>query len=416
MRVYLSNLGCKLNQAETDGFARRFQERGHAVVDSLAEADVHVVNSCTVTHHAARDSRKAARRAARREHRAKTVLTGCFAAASPLEARRLAGVDLVVGNDEKERLVDLVEARFGPAPGPVPVSYVPLPFGRTRALVKIEDGCNMSCAFCIIPSTRGRQRSRPVEEVLAEVRDLAAAGYREIVLTGVQISSYRDGANRLADLIETVLEGTEDCRFRLTSIAPWDFSPRLLPLLASDRVCRHVHFSLQSGSAGVLERMRRPYTPDSFAALVAEVRERIAGIAVTTDVIVGFPGESDAEHRRSLDFVAGLDFARVHAFTFSAREGTAAASLPGQVPAERKKARMREMLAVADRAAARFRRRQAGGLGTVLWEEERGGCWRGMSDNYLRAFTYSDLDLRGRLTRVRLGAPRDDGLEVELAA
>ena len=232
----------------------------------------------------------------------RTVLTGCYATGSPEQAARLAGVDLVVPNDRKEGLLALVHEAFPelraapPDPAVVadPPPFVPLAFGNTRTLVKIEDGCNMRCAFCIIPSTRGRQRSRPLPEVVAEVRSMAEAGVREVVVTGVQISHYRWRGRTLYDLVVALLEETAIPRIRLTSLAPWAFDRRLLGLLAHPRVCRHVHLSLQSGCDATLERMRRPYTSAAYAALVEEIRAAVPGIAVTTDVIVGFPGESEA--------------------------------------------------------------------------------------------------------------------------
>ncbi|HEY4575583.1 MAG TPA: radical SAM protein, partial [Thermoanaerobaculia bacterium] len=206
MRVHLTHLGCKLNQAEIERLGRQFEAAGHRVVGSLAEADLHVVNSCTVTHTAARESRKAAGRGRKAGRPVRTVLTGCYASGSPEEAARLAGVDLVIPNAEKERLVDLVHAAFPEEHVPVPcASHVSL----TRALVKVEDGCNMRCSFCIIPFTRGAQRSRPATEVVAEVRELLGRGHREIVITGVQISAWRSEGGRLGDLVRAILDETE---------------------------------------------------------------------------------------------------------------------------------------------------------------------------------------------------------------
>src|ERR1700726_4815593 len=352
MRVFFTNLGCKLNQAENERLARDFRGGGHQVAASLDDADLHVVNSCTVTAAAARSSRQAARAAARRPpgRPLLTVLTGCYATASPAEAAGLAGVDLVVPNHDKERLLEQVTRAFpGPAQTDPPVrlagpeSLAPagaaaglpggrsagaplprLPHGNTRALVKIEDGCDMRCAFCIIPATRGRQRSRPPAEVIAEVRRLAGAGYREIVLTGVQISAYRPYAALpghgsasarplgLAHLVREVLAALPaTTRLRLTSIAPWELDDELLGLWSDRRLCRHLHLSLQSGADATLRRMRRPYTAGRYARLVERARAAVPGVAGTTDVIVGFPGEASAEFEESLATVAALGFAKV---------------------------------------------------------------------------------------------------------
>jgi len=287
VRVYFTNLGCKLNQAEIERFARDFRAAGHEVVGSLAEANLHVVNSCTVTHSAARTSRKTANRGKARGLR--TVLTGCYAN-DPTAAAHLAGVDLVVPNAEKDRLLEKVHAAFPEAVSEDFTPYAPLPFANTRALLKIEDGCNMRCAFCIIPQTRGHQRSRPPEEVIAEARALTAAGHQEIVVTGVQISAWRWEGRGLFHLAGDLLRESGAPRLRLTSIAPWDLDERLLGLWSDSRLCRHLHLSLQSGSTATLRRMRRPYTAEAYAHLLDRVRVAVPGVAITTDVIAGFPG------------------------------------------------------------------------------------------------------------------------------
>lgn len=371
MRVCFTHLGCKLNQAETERLARDFLAAGHLVVPSPGEADLHVVNTCTVTHTAARASRKAARRGPR------TVLTGCHATYQPDDVE----VDLIVPNSEKDRLLDLVHAAFPDlAPSEVPVPWVRLPFGHTRALVKVEDGCNMRCSFCIIPSTRGRQRSRPLAEVVEEVRSLVEAGYREVVVTGVQISAYRSGDDGLYELVRAILERTEVPRLRLTSIAPWDLDERLLELWSDRRLCRHLHLSLQSGATATLRRMRRPYSAESYLGVLDRVRSSMPGVGITTDVIVGFPGENPEEFEESLATVEAARFAKAHVFPFSPRPGTEAADLPGHVHPDEKKARMERMLAAADRAERDFRLSHVGRRETVLWE--RGG--QGLTDNYLR--------------------------------
>jgi threonylcarbamoyladenosine tRNA methylthiotransferase MtaB len=414
VRIHFTNLGCKLNQAEVERLAREMLAAGHQMVESLAEADLHVINTCTVTHLAARDSRKAAGRGARvHPGRLRTVVTGCWATEEPGEAARIAGVDLVVPNAEKHLLVEKIHAAFPEAAPPVgtELPYLPLPVGHTRALVKIEDGCNMRCAFCIIPATRGRQRSRPLEEVVAEARSLADAGFGEIVLTGVQISAYRDaGGRRLVDLVRAVLQETAMPRLRLTSIAPWDLDERLLGLWDDPRLCRHLHLSLQSGSTATLRRMRRPYTAESYGRLLERVRAAVPGVGITTDVIAGFPGESEAEFAESLAFVASARFAKVHAFPFSPREGTAAASLPDQIPPEIRKERMARLLAAAEAGEIAFRKGQLGSRATVLWERPRGGMGHGLTDNYLRVFSEAAAGLSRQLTAVELVALTEGGV------
>jgi threonylcarbamoyladenosine tRNA methylthiotransferase MtaB len=415
VRVYFTNLGCKLNQAEIESFARDFLAAGHEVVGSLSEADLHVVNSCTVTQTAARSSRKAAGRGRRAgPGTLRTVLTGCYAS-DPTAAARLAGVDLVVPNAEKDRLLERVHAAFSDAvptfsDSAIPVPYVPLPFGNTRALLKVEDGCNMRCAFCIIPQTRGRQRSRPPEELIAEARSLTAAGYRELVVTGVQISAYRWEGKGLFELATHLLRESGAPRLRLTSIAPWDLDERLLTLWSDSRLCRHLHLSLQSGATATLRRMRRPYTADSYARLLERVRAAIPGVAVTTDVIVGFPGETDSEFADSLAFVGSAGFAKIHAFPFSPRPGTEAATLPDPVHPTEIRQRMERMLAAAERAETDFRRAALGQRATVLWERPRDGMGQGLTDNYIRVFSPEGAALWNRFSEVELVAVVGDGV------
>jgi threonylcarbamoyladenosine tRNA methylthiotransferase MtaB len=411
MRVFFSNLGCKLNQAEVDQMARRFVAAGHELASGLGTADLHVVNSCTVTHLAARDSRKVARRGLRQGLR--TVLTGCYATEAALEASTL-GVDLVIPNDAKDTLLEQVHAAFPAdvpprAAGELPLPFVPLEVGHQRALVKVEDGCNMRCAFCIIPTTRGRQRSRPIAEVVTEAEALAGAGFPELVITGVQISEYEDGGRHLYDLMLALLAGTSARRLRLTSIAPWKFDDRLIEIYQHPRVCRHIHLSLQSGCTETLRRMRRPYSAPQYAALADRLRSRIPGLAVTTDVIVGFPGEDAREFESSVAFVEAMAFAKVHAFTFSPRAGTPAASLPDQVPPAVARERMHALLPVAQRGERLFWASQLGRRAQVVWDERRGERATGLTDNYVRVVAEAGAPA-GALEEVELLAIEDGGV------
>jgi threonylcarbamoyladenosine tRNA methylthiotransferase MtaB len=442
MRVCFTHLGCKLNQAEIEAMARRFTAAGHRLVGSLAEADLHVVNTCTVTGTAARESRKTVRGGRRANPSLRTVVTGCWSAGEPEAAAQLEGVDLVVPNGDKERLFEHVAVAFPDllaTPEPlhagdteaVPVPWVPIGdldglvgLGHTRALVKVEDGCNMQCAFCIIPQTRGRQGSRTPEEVLAEVRSLAAAGCREVVLTGVQISAYRAEGIGLADLVARVLAEGGAPRLRLTSIAPWELDDRLLDLFTEfggdrgdrrRRLCRHLHLSLQSGSTAILRRMRRPYTAAGYATLVEKVQRAIPGVAITTDVLVGFPGETAAEFAESVETVRAMGFAKVHVFPFSPRPGTAAETMPDPVAPAEKKERTARMLEVAAEAERAFWRAQLGQRSTVLWEHPKDpGLAQGLTDNYVRVFCRTDRDLWNRFVEAELVEVREGGVVGEI--
>lgn len=415
MRVFFSNLGCKLNQAEIEFQARKFVSAGHQLVASLDQADLHVVNSCTVTHLAARDSRKVVRRSQRQGTR--VVLTGCYASDPAAKADEL-GVDLVVPNQAKDELLERVHAQFPeevPAAVDLPVPFVPIDVGHQRALIKVEDGCNMHCAFCIIPTTRGRQRSRPVAEVVAEAQSLAAAGFPEIIITGVQISEYRDGEARLADLLRALLDDTTAHRFRVTSIAPWRFDDRLIGLLAEPRICRHVHLSLQSGANATLRRMARPYAAEGYAALVDRLRRAVPGIAITTDVIVGFPGETPAEFAESCAFVEEIGFAKLHAFSFSPRQGTRAATMPGAVDPREIRERMQVLLEIGQRSEAQFWASQLGQTAEVVWDENRGRRSSGLTDNYIRVWT--DEPMRpGACQLVELLEVEERGVRIQVKA
>jgi threonylcarbamoyladenosine tRNA methylthiotransferase MtaB len=407
MRIHLSSLGCKLNQSEMDALANRLAAGGHQIVATPAEADLCVLNTCAVTHVAAQKSRQALRRLHRESPAARLIATGCYAELAPADLRNLPGVDLVVGNRDKERLAESLGDQDR---GLVPAASH-LPRFRTRAFVKIQDGCDNACAYCIIHVARGPQWSRPPDQILAEVQARLAAGYQEIVLTGVHIGAYGrdrdDGGlgSDLWDLAARILAETGVPRLRLSSIEPWDLAERAFRLWDDPRLCRHLHLPLQSGSDATLRRMARRTTPSRFAALVDAVRAAIPDLAVTTDVIVGFPGETEEEFAASLAFVKAAGFARVHVFPYSSRPGTLAAQMPDQVPAPVKAERAAAMRAVASASARSFRQRFVGRTLAVLWESCRGGevpVWSGLTGNYLRVEAAGSGDLRNTLTATRL--------------
>ncbi len=414
MNFFLESVGCKLNQSEIETLARRFIGRGHQVVATPEEADVCVLNSCAVTHIAARKSRQAARRLRRRNPAAWVVVTGCYAQVAPDDL----SADIVVGNAQKERLVERVLGEGHPCPPTLPPLPPTLPQSRTRAFVKIQDGCDNHCTYCITRIARGPQRSRPRADVLAEVRSRVKAGYQEVVLTGVHIGGYgRDRRQPHRDeslwrLVEAILSQTEVRRLRLSSIEPWDVTPDVFCLWQDARLCRHLHLPLQSGCDEILHRMGRRYTTGEFARLVQAARAAIPDVAITTDIIVGFPGETETHFATSLAFVKSIGFARGHVFPYSARPGTPAASLPHQVAPPEKQNRAARMREVVRCTATRFRERFVGQTVKVLWEHRRNGLWRGLTDNYTRVTTHSEQDLAGKITPVRLTAVTDGAFAV----
>jgi threonylcarbamoyladenosine tRNA methylthiotransferase MtaB len=419
MRVYLTALGCKLNQSEVESWARSLAGAGCEIVHNPADADLSIINTCTVTHVAARKSRQLVRRLARANPQAHIVVAGCYAEIHPEEAARLSGSCLVLGTRDKERLVQNVLDQLGlsclsPA-GQAVRSTRATPSMHTRAFVKVQDGCDNACTYCIVRIARGKQRSRPMRAVLDEVSAREDEGYQEVVLTGVHIGSYGGERNEtLADLIREILRCTCFPRLRLTSIEPWDLSPELLGLWESPRLCRHLHLPLQSGCDATLGRMNRRYTAAQFREVVCRARAAIPDLAVTTDLIVGFPGETEAEFEDSVEFVAGIEFARTHIFPFSARPGTTAASLPGQISPLIKKQRAERMADIARRSSRAFRQHFLGQTLDVLWEQCKGDTWRGLTDNYIRVMATSLRDLHNQIIPTRLLELTDQGVRGEL--
>jgi threonylcarbamoyladenosine tRNA methylthiotransferase MtaB len=428
MRIYVSSLGCKLNQSEMDTLAARLTQRGHRVVAAPAEADLCVLNTCAVTHVAAQKSRQTLRRLHRDNPHARLVVTGCYAELTPRELCDLPGVEFVVGNAGKEQLEERIsgtETVGEMGSSALRTSLSPLR-GRTRALVKIQDGCDNACTYCIIRVARGPQSSRATEEILTEVQAHLTAGHKEIVLTGVHIGAYGqdrrggDGDTSLWALVSRILTETDVPRLRLSSIEPWDLTEQAFHLWDDPRLCRHLHIPLQSGSDAILRRMARRYTTAEFTALVAAARAAIPDLAVTTDVIVGFPGETDARFAESLSCVQALGFARAHVFPYSLRAGTPAAAMPDQVPPQVKAERARRMRAVVATSEQAFGQQFIGRTMGVLWEssrrEEGGPVWSGLTDNYLRVYTRSAAPLAKTLTPTRLVAQAKGGLQGEIEA
>ncbi len=415
MRIYVGSLGCKLNQSEMDALANQLARAGHQLVATPAGADLCVLNTCAVTHVAAQKSRQALRRLHRETPSARLVATGCYAQLAPAELRDLPGVDRVVGNKDKEGLGELIGRELAET-----TTSRSAPRTRTRALVKIQDGCDNACTYCIIRVARGPQCSRSPDEVIADVRSHLALGYQEIVLTGVHIGAYgHDREKRppdldLWDLVNRILAETDIPRLRLSSIEPWDLPEQALRLWEDPRLCRHLHLPLQSGSDATLQRMARHYTTAQFTGLVEAARAAIPGLAVTSDVIVGFPGESEREFDESLTTVEALQFARVHVFPYSSRPGTPAARMRDQVQPQEKAERSRQMRAVAVEGHRAFRQRFVGRIMKVLWESpvrgEAGALWSGLTDNYLRVYAPGASDLANTFTLSRLEALTMGGL------
>ncbi len=430
MRIYFEVIGCKLNQAEVEALVRQALAAGHRVVQDPAEADWAVVHTCTVTHVAARKSRQAIRHLHRLNPALRIAVIGCFAEISPAEAARLEGVALVLPNARKEEALSEIALRSGEAPPQRRIEVsAPLVGGHTRALVKVQDGCDNACTYCIVSTARGPSRSRPPGEVLAEVRARLQEGYREVVLTGVNLGAYgrdiasptppNEGHWSLARLVSTLLDLPGDWRLRLSSIEPWDVTPELLALWPHPRLCRHMHLPLQSGSDAILRRMGRGYTARDYCDLVATLRARVPEVGLSTDVIVGFPGEGEAEFAETWAVVEQCAFSRLHIFRYSPRPGTLAAQMDGAVPATVAQKRSEALAALGRRLAERFHCQFVGREVSVLFEasKRRGPdlVWDGLTDHYIRVGAVCPRPLANQMLTVRILAADASGLEGVLA-
>ncbi len=411
MKVYLDTIGCRLNQAEIERMAREFRAAGHQLVADPAEADLAVVNTCAVTAHAVSDSRQRIRRLARAGAK-RVVATGCWATLEPAQAAALPAVETVVPNAHKDTLVAHVLGLPPQTFDLEPIAREPLPGSRarTRAFIKVQDGCDNRCTFCVTTLARGPSRSRSEADILADIQAALQGGAQEVVLTGVHLGSWGHDLTpprHLRHLVQAVLQNTAVPRLRLSSLEPWDLDEAFFALWEDPRLARHLHLPLQSGSAATLRRMARKTTPEAFARLVATARRLIPEVAITTDLIAGFPGETEEEFAETLAFVKSMEFAGGHVFTYSERPGTAAARMPHPVPLAVRKARNAMLRQILEASAARYRRRFIGRTLTVLWESatptaEGGFLLRGLSDNYLRVQAHAPENWWNRLMDVHI--------------
>jgi threonylcarbamoyladenosine tRNA methylthiotransferase MtaB len=402
-RIALDTVGCKLNQAETQHLAQQFAQAGYRLVSAAEGADIYILNTCTVTHVADSKCRRLLKRAHRRNPDALVVAIGCYVERARQELAHIEGVDLVLDNGEKRHLLPLLE-ESGRLRRPLQGqggSTAHADF-RTRAFIKVHDGCNNFCSYCIVPLVRGGEKSVPPDQVISEVKHRVAEGDKEMVLTGTEIGSYNYEGAGLKELLQRILKETEVVRLRLSSLQPDKISPELIGLWHDGRLCRHFHLSLQSGSDAVLSRMKRRYTAADYQQAVALIRDRVPEVAITTDIIVGFPGETEAEFKESYQLCRRMEFARIHVFTYSPRQGTEAAIMPDQVEDKVKRQRSQRMLALARGSAQNFRQQFLGKTMPVLWEKQSDGIWSGLTDNYIRVYTKSDKDLTNQLQPVKL--------------
>ncbi len=373
MKVHLKTLGCRLNEAELETWAQAFQKYGHQVTRQAETANLIVINSCAVTQDAARKSRHLIRKVHRENPSAKLVVSGCYATLNQQEAEALLGVDMVVGNKDKDQLVDKALSELNldtmPTMSTEPGAISLFTRGRQRAFVKVQDGCRYRCTFCIVTVARGDEKSRTVQEVVDEINALHQQNINEIILTGVHLGGYgSDLETNLTDLIKAILSQTDVPRIRLGSLEPWELNNEFYQLFENPRIMPHLHLPLQSGSDSVLRRMARRCKTEEFAAIVARLRQHNPHFNITTDIIVGFPGETEEEWQESIKFIQQVSFGHIHIFSYSPREGTKAATLSNPVPEPIKKHRSQQLHQLGEDMRLKLYRDNLGMTYPVLWE------------------------------------------------
>ena len=429
MRVCFYTLGCKVNLNETEALEQLFRRNGFTIVPEGEAADVFIVNSCTVTNFGDQKSRKWLRRAKRENPGAVTVLTGCYPQAFPEEAGQFMEADLVCGNGDRKAILDNVRKLLDGHERIVAITphtrgelFEELPVERfethTRAFIKVEDGCNRQCAYCVIPRARGPVRSRSEASILAELNQLAGAGYREVVLSAISLPSYGlDTGTNLVELVEKCAQVEGIQRIRLGSLDPDMLSDEAIARLAAvDKLCPQFHLSLQSGCSATLRRMRRVYTAEQYAEVVAKLRAAYGGrpISFTTDCICGFPGESQADFEESCRFLENIGFLKVHVFPYSRRSGTPAYDFPNQIHEREKQARSRTMNEVAERVRAQVLATLKGTEDEVLLETALSATlFTGYTRLYVPVVVSAPGHVSGEIVRVRLG--KYDGERVQAA-
>jgi threonylcarbamoyladenosine tRNA methylthiotransferase MtaB len=413
MKIFLDVIGCRLNQSEVEGLGNTFRALGHEIVADASQADLAIVNTCAVTVKAAADSRKKLRRAGR-EGVPRVVATGCWATLYPQPALDLPGVTDVFTNTEKEGIassitgipqdkIDLFDQVREPLPGDR---------ARTRAFIKVQEGCDNRCTYCLTRLARGRSRSQTLHKIMCDVDVALAGGVKELVLTGVQLGAWGKDLvpkNTLVDLLARLLSHGGFKRVRLSSIEPWDFDLSLLNYWSDERMCRHLHIPLQSGDNSILKAMGRPISVDDYRKLIEQIQTAIPGVAITTDMIAGFPGESKKAFQNSQEFVSSIGFAGGHVFTYSPRPGTQAVKRMDQIPVSTAKARNAALRRTFRNSGSEYRQDFLGKTMDVLWEfgtRTQNGLWQlsGLTDNYLRVYTESEDNHWNQISKVRIAS------------
>ncbi|HOJ77208.1 MAG TPA: tRNA (N(6)-L-threonylcarbamoyladenosine(37)-C(2))-methylthiotransferase MtaB [Bacillota bacterium] len=417
MKVAFYTLGCKVNQNDTESLMQLFEEKGYEIVSFDSGADIYIINTCAVTGTGASKSRQAVRKAVGFKPQA-VIVTGCYSQVAPDEIIEIPGANLIVGMAERPRIVELVEDYLKHQNGQFQQiavdqidnvnEWVDLPVGhstvRTRANLKIEEGCEQFCSYCIVPYARGKVRSMPVDRVILEFERLIELGYKEVVLSGIHLGCYgKDLGIRLSELLAELLKIEGDFRIRLGSIEPNDFDEQLIAIVSeAPKVCQYLHIPLQSGSDRILKLMNRGYQTAYFKEIVARLRENNPLVGIGTDLIVGFPGETDADFDTTYDFIKELRFSNVHVFKFSPRQGTPAATMSGRVSKQVMDERSIRIHKLVQQTNTQFAQQFVGKQVQVLFEEIEGGNWTGLTSEYLPVVVTSKRNLKNCLCNVKI--------------
>ncbi len=429
MNIHFKTLGCRLNEAETESWARQFQANGHNIVKGSGTADLIVLNSCAVTSEAARKSRRLIRRIHSENPTSKLVVSGCYATLNRQEVAETLGVDLVVNNTEKNKLVELTSRQLDVPTMPIlatePGMGALFRRGRQRAFVKVQDGCRYRCTYCVVTLARGEETSRSITEIIGEINRLEQEDIKEVILTGVHLGGYgSDLGVNLEQLVEAVLAHTSIPRIRLGSLEPWDLRTSFFRLFQNSRLMPHLHLPLQSGSDSVLKRMARRCHTVEFKKIVRQLNATVPEFNITTDIIVGFPGESEQEWSETLEYVEEIGFGHVHIFSYSPRSGTKAAGLPDQIPKSVKKQRSKQLHLLAELMKLDTYNRNSGHIIPILWESQPSLAESettevfGYTPNYIRVATAvgdsENLENQIRPARLKAVAPSGDHVLAEL--
>ncbi|MGX8126571.1 tRNA (N(6)-L-threonylcarbamoyladenosine(37)-C(2))-methylthiotransferase MtaB [Clostridioides difficile] len=426
-KVAFYTLGCKVNQYETEAMLELFEKDGYEQVNSEEYADVYVINTCTVTHMSDRKSRQYIRRVKKKNPDAVIAVVGCYSQVSPEEILDIEEVNLVMGTNDRRKIVEEIKKidaskKVSTVDDIMKVKAfeeieISQTNGKTRAFMKIQDGCDRFCTYCIIPYARGRVRSRDIDSIVDEVKKLANNGYKEVVLTGIHVASYgkdlKDKDIKLLDVIKQINEIDKIERIRLSSVEPILFTDEFVnEVLKMDKVCPHYHLSLQSGCDETLKRMNRRYTTSEYKTIVDRLRSKMPNVAITTDVIVGFPGETNDEFKETYEFLKEIELSQMHIFKYSPRKGTPAATMENQVDPQMKHFRSEQLLNLNKVNFNKFANKFIGSELDVLFEQNtEGNKFEGLTSNYIRVVVESDKNIQGQILKVKINDVKDEYVE-----